>query len=237
MSDDDYANTFDEIINKPVDESSIPADTMQVIRNGVEDDKKRVRAAFWNVLVVLKRCGFTVKGTVALLDKYPDGIAKQYYGRAQRCPDGITEKDIGWRWLVVERIYDKIDLGQQDVPPVLRSYFIEEFEKLPVEPVEWLVEDFIPANTVSGFFGDGGTGKDRTLMLLAAAVACDKNWLGKKVKHGRALYYNVEDDDKELNRRRAAIAEHYDIKTFTDFSFSKRLKGTSNNTRFRRFLP
>src|SRR5262249_46899269 len=70
--------------------------------------------------------------------------------------------------------------------PVLRSYFIEELEKEPVEPVEWLVEDFIPANTVTGFFGDGGTGKDRTLLLLAAAVACDKFWLGKKVKHGRA---------------------------------------------------
>jgi len=84
--------------------------------------------------------------------------------------------------------------------PVLRSYFIEELEKQPVEPVEWLVEDFIPANTLTGFFGDGGTGKDRTLLLLAAAVACDQYWLGKKVKHGRALYFNVEDDDKELNR-------------------------------------
>jgi len=106
--------------------------------------------------------------------------------------------------------------------PVLRSYFIEELEKQPVEPVEWLVEDFIPANTLTGFFGDGGTGKDRTLLLLAAAVACDQYWLGKKVKHGRALYFNVEDDDKELNRRREAIADHFNIETFANFS--ERLK-------------
>src|SRR5215831_1369288 len=105
--------------------------------------------------------------------------------------------------------------------PVLQSYFIEELARQPVEPVDWLVEDFIPANTVTGFFGDGGTGKDRMLLLLAAAVACDQYWLGKKVKHGRALYYNVEDDDDELNRRQAAIAEHYDL----NFEkFSKRLK-------------
>jgi RecA-family ATPase len=107
--------------------------------------------------------------------------------------------------------------------PVLPSYFIEELEKQPVEPVEWLVENFIPANTVTGFFGDGGTGKDRTLLLLAAAVASDdKRWLGKEVKHGRALYFNVEDDDKELNRRREAIADHFNIETFANFS--ERLK-------------
>jgi len=105
--------------------------------------------------------------------------------------------------------------------PVLQSYFIEELARQPVEPVDWLVEDFIPANAVTGFFGDGGTGKDRTLLLLAAAVACDQRWLGKDVKHGRVLYFNVEDDDKELNRRQAAIADHYDL----DFEkFPERLK-------------
>src|SRR5262245_20011203 len=106
--------------------------------------------------------------------------------------------------------------------PVLQSYFIEELARQPVEPVDWLVEDFIPANAVTGFFGDGGTGKDRTLLLLAAAVACDQRWLGKDVKHGRALYFNVEDDDKELNRRRAAIADHFGFETFA--TFSERLK-------------
>ena len=187
---DDYVGTFEEIID------SIPADTMKVIREGVEDDKHA--SAFRNVLTVLKRLGFLGGHINDLFEKYPDGIGK------------------GYNRLAVERAYNKIR-----VPPVLRSYFIEELARKPLKPVEWLVEDFIPANTLTGFFGDGGTGKDRTLLLLAAAVACDKFWLGKKVKHGRALYYNVEDDDDELNRRQAAIAEHYDL-NFENFS--KRLK-------------
>jgi RecA-family ATPase len=190
----------------------IPADTMQIIRDGVEDDKQRSRA-FWSVLIVLKRHGLTVNNAVELLEAHRDGLAKKYRGRLRH---------------EVERAYRKIkqrrDDDDPDAVPVLRSYFIEELEKQPVEPVEWLVEDFIPANTLTGFFGDGGTGKDRTLLLLAAAVACNQLWLGKKVKHGRALYYNVEDDDKELNRRRAAIADYYGIGTFA--TFSERLKIT-----------
>src|SRR5262249_56008726 len=100
--------------------------------------------------------------------------------------------------------------------PVWQSYFIENLARQRVEPVDWLVEDFIPANAVTGFFGDGGTGKDRTLLLLAAAVACDQRWLGKDGKHGRVLYFNVEDDDKELNRRQAPIAHpyHFDLDKF-----------------------
>lgn len=39
---------------------------------------------------------------------------------------------------------------------ILRSYFAEELEQQPVEPVDWSVEDFIPSDAVTGFFGDGG---------------------------------------------------------------------------------
>src|SRR5215472_13130204 len=130
--------TFDETIDKS------PADTMQVNRDGVKDDKLQA-SAFRSVLTVLKRLGLLAGHISDLLEKYPDGIGKRYSR------------------LEVERAYDKIQ-----VPPVLRSYFIEELARKPLKPVEWLVENFIPANTLTGFFGDGGTGKDRTLMLLAA---------------------------------------------------------------------
>jgi RecA-family ATPase len=99
---------------------------------------------------------------------------------------------------------------------VLRSYFAEDLEREPVEPVDWVVQDFIPSRAVSGFFGDGGTGKDKILFQLATAMTCNEQWLGKDVKQGRVIYFPVEDDDKELNRRREAIASHYHL-SFANF--------------------
>src|SRR5262249_13655544 len=178
MSGDDYADTFEEQVNKPVDERNIPADTMKVIREGVED-KKRWASAFRDVLTVLKRLGFLTGHISELLEKYPNGLAKKF------CHDYGADFNTRLLRAEVERVYNEIGF----------PFSTEELARTPFRPVEWLVEVFFPANTVTGFFGDGGTGKDRTLMLLAAAVACDRErWLGKKVKHGRALYYNVEDD-------------------------------------------
>lgn len=101
---------------------------------------------------------------------------------------------------------------EEPPPDGLRTYFAEELERQPVVPLAWDVEDFIPSRAVTGLFGDGGTGKDLILLQLAAVRACGGGrWLGKEVKAGRVIYCNVEDNDEELNRRRAAIAEHYGL--------------------------
>ena len=77
--------------------------------------------------------------------------------------------------------------------------------------------DLFRIGAVTGFFGDGGTGKDLLLFMLGAASICGAPWLGKEVKPCRVLYVPVEDDDKELRRRQAAIAEHYGI-AFADYA-------------------
>jgi len=73
------------------DESSIPADTLHVIREGVEDDEDR-SDAFWNVMMVLKEDGWTLAGIITLLDRYPKGIAEKYRGRLQREVERIWNK-------------------------------------------------------------------------------------------------------------------------------------------------
>src|SRR5262245_32112390 len=116
-ADDPYAGMFDEESDEPkdakggasgansgqqqgatgqagADESSIPTDTMDVIINGVADEHARV---LWNVVMVLKRRAFAVDDIVALLKKYPDGIAKKYRGRLRD---------------EIERIYRKIEDGE-----------------------------------------------------------------------------------------------------------------------------
>jgi len=100
--------------------------------------------------------------------------------------------------------------------PALRSYYAEELERRLVEAVDWSVENYVPNEAVTGLFGDGGTGKDLLLFMLGACAISGSLWLGKPVKQGRVLYYPVEDNDKELRRRQAAIAEHYGIR-FADY--------------------
>jgi hypothetical protein len=73
------------------DEDDIPSDTMRVIRDGPSASNRSL--AFWNVMIVLKRLGFTVEGIVNLLERYPDGIAKKYEGRLRQ---------------EVERVYNKL---------------------------------------------------------------------------------------------------------------------------------
>jgi hypothetical protein len=76
------------------DESSIPADTMKVIRDGVPKDHRS--HAFWNVMLVLKRMGWSIDGIAALLERYPNGIAAKYTGRlhdeVKRAYDKIKHK-------------------------------------------------------------------------------------------------------------------------------------------------
>ena len=50
----------------------------------MQDPSKDGRAQrFWNIMMVLKRKGFTINGCVALFAKYPKGIAARYRGRLQ----------------------------------------------------------------------------------------------------------------------------------------------------------
>src|SRR6516164_4276112 len=113
------------------DETDVPADTMKAIRNGVADGRDRSHV-FWNVVVALKRLGFTPNGIVDLLERYPDGIAKKYEGRLRQ---------------EVERAYNKIRGGSQ--PEQTQAAHIEpeisakELEAMTFPPIKWVVPNVI----------------------------------------------------------------------------------------------
>jgi hypothetical protein len=78
----------------PRDEGKIPTDTLKISREGLDDPNADRSLAFFNVMRVLKRLGFTVESILDLLERYPDGIAKKYEGRLRQ---------------EIERVYDKLD--------------------------------------------------------------------------------------------------------------------------------
>src|ERR1700733_6643812 len=78
-----------------IDESGLPDDLLDLIRNGVSRAQDRSRF-FMGVIAGLKERGFTVDGVYQLLARYPDGIAEKYLQPKDRLKHEI------------ERAYNKV---------------------------------------------------------------------------------------------------------------------------------
>jgi len=88
-----------------------------------------------------------------------------------------------------------------------RFFNASELAGLPVPARQWLVDHLIPSKTVTLFGGDGGTGKSLVALQLAVAAATGTQWLGRTISHGRVIFISAEDDQDELHRRLADIAQ------------------------------
>jgi RecA-family ATPase len=82
-----------------------------------------------------------------------------------------------------------------------------DFEPAPEQ--EWAVYNRIPLRQCVLFSGEGATGKSTSQLHLTAAGVLTREWLGVVPAQGPGLFIDAEDDDKVLQRRLKAIAEHY----------------------------
>jgi len=179
----------------------IPADTMEVIRNGVADDELR-SGAFWNVLVVLKGLGFSRADADELLAAHPDGIAKKYRGRLR---------------YEVERAYHKIKQGQHHDDAQAADYGKGE-QELPT--VRWhgevdardsrpqLIQDLIPEVGCGLISGQWGTYKTFTALDIAHSVMSREPFLGfEVVRPGGVLFIALEGQSEIALRLEGDIKE------------------------------
>jgi hypothetical protein len=65
--------------NEPDGEATLPDELLELIRHGAESNDRS--AVFHNVIAQLKKRRWSVDATVALLERYPNGIAQKYAGR------------------------------------------------------------------------------------------------------------------------------------------------------------
>jgi hypothetical protein len=90
------------------DETTIAVETMDAIRSPVSGGRG---TTLWNVVQTLKEDGWTVTGIVAVLERYPDGLAKKFRGRLQREVERAWQKiDDG----PGKPLHDKISQGARD---------------------------------------------------------------------------------------------------------------------------
>jgi RecA-family ATPase len=102
-------------------------------------------------------------------------------------------------------------------PPLPKLPFIDiaAWEGTPIPTRLWSVEERIPAKQPTLLTGEGGGGKSLIELMLLAAHALGRDWLGVPTTSGPTLYLSAEDDDDELHRRLADVMDHYGA-TYTD---------------------
>ena len=102
-----------------------------------------------------------------------------------------------------------IDTGEESAKKRKLFASADLFENRPIKPREWLIENFIPNNTVTLLGGDGGSGKSLLAMMLAVSTAAaqDVKWVGRLPVQGPSIYVGAEDDIDEMHRRLSDINE------------------------------
>jgi RecA-family ATPase len=86
------------------------------------------------------------------------------------------------------------------------------FDPAQIPPRQFLFGRHYQRRTVSGTVAPGGTGKSSEVMAENVAMATGRNLLDEEVRERvRVWYHNGEDNLDELNRRLAAICQHYNI--------------------------
>ena len=94
----------------------------------------------------------------------------------KRLDDAIKEyrnaKDAGENTAALEDRFKEIDLLLGFQSERSRAEVIE-WDNIPdPEPREWLIDQWLPANTVTMFTGDGGAGKSWLTLQMVCQVAC-----------------------------------------------------------------
>jgi hypothetical protein len=169
------------------DLAGIPADTLAVISGGPHqgDDRSHV---FWNVIVALKRGGWSIDGIAGLLEQYPDGIAKKYRGRLRQ---------------EVERVYRKIRDNAQEMPKRAAGPAVcaKGLQAMTFAPIKYVVPGII-VEGLTLFAGKPKVGKSWLLLHAAIAVARSGFTLGDlHCAEGDVLYCALEDNERRLQSR------------------------------------
>jgi len=185
----------------PADESSIPADTLRIIREGVEDDADR-SYVFYNVVRALKEDGWALTGIITLLDRYPKGIASKYRGRLQR---------------EVERIWAKLGNGEKKQPSLTDITLLSKADFLAgfVAP-DYLVDGVLQRRFIYSLTAVTGHGKTAIALLLAQAIGSansNARFGPHAVEKGKVVYFVGENPDDVRCRTIGADSKRSDDPT------------------------
>jgi RecA-family ATPase len=90
------------------------------------------------------------------------------------------------------------------------TFDASQWEGVPIETRRWIAHNRIPVGEPGIMSGDGGTGKTKLALQLAAAIAaCLRDWIGGVVDaEGQVVVFSAEEKLKEMHRRTSDVIEH-----------------------------
>jgi len=101
----------------------------------------------------------------------------------------------------------KTQIGEK---PAKKRVSLIPWADLRDEPVRWLVDGLIPANSFVAIFGKPGAYKSFLSLGAAAAIASGTEFLGRETTQGSVVYVAAE-GSAGLRRRRDAILKHHNL--------------------------
>ena len=204
--------TPDEIIKKFENPSqSNIISTLNPITNTVNIEKtlQNVKDGAWHT---------NMRDIVASMvsRQYTDDEIKKYL--KNYCNEGENDPDLlklinsaREKFNVPESAIDQLielddDIYETESEPVRAK----ELNLAQVPEREWLMQDWIPSQSVTSLYGDGGVGKTLLAQQLAIAVATKRKFAGLEVEHGKVLGLFCEDDIDELHIRQAKLEGYFE---------------------------
>jgi RecA-family ATPase len=105
------------------------------------------------------------------------------------------------------------EAAEAAAPPKFKSIINPaDWEGKPRPVRRWIIEDVIPDETVTLFYGDGGLGKSLAGLQLAAVrsiAGATIDWFGFLPEAGRTLVLSAEDEADEMHRPLDDCRIHY----------------------------
>jgi RecA-family ATPase len=135
------------------------------------------------------------------------GVAKSL--RVVRLP-GLKHGEDVTDWLDAGHTKEKlVEIVDATRPEGVNVVNILAWQDAAVPEREWALPNRIPLRHVTLFSGEGAAGKSLLALMLAAATALGREWLGAAPQQGNALFIDAEDEPDELHRRLTNILAYY----------------------------
>lgn len=125
-----------------------------------------------------------------------------------RKPSSLRSRSVGEEEPLERNILEAPKPSGDPVPP-LAIIYPARYQGLAVPERRWIVPDWIKRRTVTGLYGDGGTGKSLLLQMLQTASWLSRPWIGLNAERVKSFSLYCEDDADELHIRQAAINALY----------------------------
>jgi RecA-family ATPase len=125
--------------------------------------------------------------------------------------DTLVEQAPEWQAPETAETTDARNDRDASPPPPLKWVDMQPWDHKPIPARQWAILNRVPANQAGLFSGHGGTGKSILELTKNVAHVGAKDWLRSMPEPGPAFYIGTEDEEDEIHRRIAAIAQHYGV--------------------------